>query len=208
MILLLINNKKRIIGIIALVFLLLLLSSCNNRRSSDSTIISEYEGNDSLVNSEIANDLTNVETSKVGNDYDSIQNSEMTNEHDRVKNFLDGFSHDYTNFEILDYVAASHENYPMVVVAIAENKEDASSSTLFVVDDNGVGQVVLASDIFATYRKEDGLVLHDNVIQVSLDLKVTDINYEIHDFEITVTQREDQGVLGMVYSSKQVIRTK
>ena len=37
------------------------------------------------------------------------------------------------------------------LVAIARNKETGSSATLFVLDENGVGQVVLASGYSATY---------------------------------------------------------
>lgn len=104
------------------------------------------------------------------------------------------------------YVVTTDESNPIVLVVIAENKENGSSSTLFIVDNNGIGQLVLASDSYAIYRKEDGLVVNDNIISVSLDLKVTDMEYEIYDFEITVTKKENQGVVDMVYSSKQVLR--
>ena len=120
--------------------------------------------------------------------------------------FLENFSQDYPDFELLNYVVASDENYPILLAAIAENKENGSSSTLFIVDDNGVGQVVLASEYFATYRKEDGLFLNENVIALSLDLVIPDKSYEIHDFEITVSQKENQGKTDTLYSSKEVIR--
>lgn len=169
----------RIICVIMSIFALVLLSSCNSETSLDSTT-SEIKEND------------------------IAQSSEATNE--RGKKFLDEFSNDYPNYEVLDYVVGNNENYPILLAAIAENKEDASSSTLFIVDENGVGQVVLASDTFATYRKEDGISLYENVIFVSMDLKNTDQIYEIHDFEISVTQMDNQGLTDIVYSSNQVIR--
>lgn len=45
------------------------------------------------------------------------------------------------------------------------------------------------------------------VIHLSLDLKNTDNNYEVHDLQILVTQVENQGLTNIVYSSKQVIRS-
>ena len=38
-------------------------------------------------------------------------------------------------------------------------KNDGSSSTLFIVDEHGIGQVTLASGKRGIYRKEDGLIL-------------------------------------------------
>lgn len=120
--------------------------------------------------------------------------------------YLENFSKDYPDFEILNYVVADEENYPIRFVVIAENKENGTSSTLFIVDDNGVGQVVLASEYVASFRKEDGLFLKENVIALSLDVNISDENYEIHDFEITVSQKENQGQIDTLYSSKEVIR--
>jgi uncharacterized membrane protein len=120
--------------------------------------------------------------------------------------YLENFSQDYPDFEILNYVVAAEENYPIRFVVIAENKENGTSSTLFIVDDNGVGQVVLASEYVASFRKEDGLFLKENIIALSLDVNISDENYEIHDFEITVSQKENQGQIDTLYSSKEVIR--
>ena len=83
-----------------------------------------------------------------------------------------------------------------------------SSATLFVLDENGVGQVVLASGYSATYCKEDGLQLDKNVISISLNLEISSTNSEIHDFNITVTQEENQGKVNTVYSSQENIRSK
>ena len=126
----------------------------------------------------------------------------------RCKKFIENFPQDYPSFELLEYVVGSAENAPVQLVAIARNKETGSSSTLFVVDENGVGQVVLASNCSATYCEEDGLKLDKNVISISLNLEISSTNSEIHDFKLTVTQREDQGVVGMVYASQENTRSK
>lgn len=125
---------------------------------------------------------------------------------ERGERFIENFSHDYPTFELLEYVLGSPENAPIQLVAIAQNKETGLSSTLFVLDNNGVGQVVLASEYLATYRKEDGLRLDKNVISISLDLVISDTNSEIHDFNITVTQEENQGKVNTIYSSQETIR--
>lgn len=123
--------------------------------------------------------------------------------------FIENFSQDYPTFELLDYVFGSDNNIPIQLAAIAEDKEIGSSSTLFILDSNGVGhQVVLASEHSATYRKEDGLQIDNNVIQISLDLIISDTNTETHDFNITVTQKKDnQGKINTIYSSQETIRS-
>lgn len=125
---------------------------------------------------------------------------------DRSKEFLKTFSQDYPTFELIDYVVGTEENFPIRLVAIGENKENGTSSTLFIVDDNGVGQVILASEYFATYRREDGLYLNKNIISISLDLEKRDIGTEIHDYNLTVTQEEHQGKINTLYSSQETIR--
>lgn len=126
---------------------------------------------------------------------------------ERVKIFVENFSQNYPQFELLDYIVGSEENAPIQLVAIVKNKENATSSTLFIVDRNGVGQVVLASEYFSTYRKEDGLHLSENVISVSLDVAITDTSSEIHDFDITVTQEKTQEKRNTLYTSKETIRS-
>lgn len=125
---------------------------------------------------------------------------------DRCENFIENFSQEYPDFELLDYELGSEENYPIQLVAVAENKETGSSSTLFILDNKGTGQVVLASECFGTYRKEDGLYLDKNIISVSLDLVMPDSTFEIHDFNITVTKEYHQGAFNIVYASKETIR--
>ena len=90
----------------------------------------------------------------------------------------------------------------------SELQKKATGKTLFVLDENGVGQVVLASGYSATYCKEDGLQLDKNVISISLNLEISSTNSEIHDFNITVTQEENQGKVNTVYSSQENIRSK
>ena len=126
----------------------------------------------------------------------------------RGEKFIENFPQDYPSFELLEYVFGSAENAPIQLVAIARNKETGSSATLFVLDENGVGQVVLASGYSATYCKEDGLQLDKNVISISLNLEISSTNSEIHDFNITVTQEENQGKVNTVYSSQENIRSK
>lgn len=137
-----------------------------------------------------------------------IQNSEIS--YEDAENFLEKFSQNYPDFRVLDYVTGSDGNEPITLVAIVENLEDGTSSTLFIVTDNGVGhRVTLASDRFAAYRREDRLALRENVILISLDLTASDMNNEIHDFELAVTQEREQGeVINTLFSSKETIRTK
>lgn len=125
---------------------------------------------------------------------------------EREKNFLENFSDAYPDFELLDYTRGSEETLPIQLVAIAKEKETGSSSTLFVLDKNGTGQVVLAGEYPAVYRKEDQLRLDKNVISVSLDVTISDTRSEIHDFLVTVTQEEQQGLPHTVYASQETIR--
>lgn len=122
--------------------------------------------------------------------------------------FVETFSQTYPTFALLDYAYGSEETAPIQCVAIAEDLETGVSSTLFILDDNGVvGQVVLASGYTAMYRAEDGLQIDKNVISLSLDLIQSDASTEIHDYQLTVTKEEDEGVLGTVYTNQETIRT-
>ena len=49
---------------------------------------------------------------------------------------------------------------------------------------------------------------YQNVISISLNLEISSTNSEIHDFNITVTQEENQGKVNTVYSSQENIRSK
>ena len=125
-----------------------------------------------------------------------------------IDEFLENFAQRYPDFELLDYITGSDENSPIELAAIAKDKQTGSSSTLFIVDANGFGQVVLASDRLAVYREADGLTLKENKILLSLDTQLADGDCEIHDFELTVTQEEEQGIAKTLYSSKETIRAK
>lgn len=138
-------------------------------------------------------------------DEEQVKASHSSDE-ERAKTFVENFSQNYPGFEMLDYIVGSDENAPIQLVAIVKNRKNSTSSTLFIVDRNGVGKVVLAGEYFSTYRKEDGLYLSENVISVSLDVAITDTSYEIHDFDITVTQEEKLGKLNTIYASNETIR--
>lgn len=178
----------KITVITVIVFISTVLNGCNNSALPKNVIES------SIVNNSVDKTI----------EKNVLQSSEATNE--RAQNFLDTFAQTYPDYNLLDYVIGSDKNKPIKLVAIAESKKSGSSSTLFIVDDNGTGQVVLASEFFATYRKEDGITLNENVIFISLDLNSSDTQYETHDFEITVTQKENKGKADTVYSSKETIR--
>ena len=140
-------------------------------------------------------------------DYSKERGSESSESIDeRGKKFIEKFSDTYPDFELLEYTLGAVESFPIQLVAIAQNKKTGSSSTLFVLDNNGVGQIVLASEYQAIYRKEDELRLEKNAITVSLDVLISDTKSEIHDFTITVTQEENQGKINTVYSSQEMIR--
>lgn len=124
------------------------------------------------------------------------------------ENFINGFSEQYPDYELLDFVEGIEKNRPIIYVALAKDKRNGTASTLFVVDENGIGKVTLADGFRASYLKESGLFLRNNVILFSLDLTMSDGSHEIHDFEIIVTQTEDQGVFNTIYTSNEVVRSK
>ncbi len=124
------------------------------------------------------------------------------------KQFVNRFSKDYPDFKLIDLQKGTSENYPILLVAVGENKNDQTSSTLFIVDDDGVGEVMLASDNKGLYRKEEGIVLDKNVILISLNVIDSNQNEEIHDFKITVTKQNNQESSNTLYSSEETIRNK
>ncbi len=120
--------------------------------------------------------------------------------------FVDQFSDNCPDFELLDVQKGSNENDPILCAGVAENKTDNTSSTLFIVDDSGIGQVTLADGLNGIYREEDGLVLDGNVISISLEIINSDQSEEIHDYKITVTREYDQGVPNILYKNDETIR--
>lgn len=74
---------------------------------------------------------------------------------------------------------------------------------MFIVDEHGIGQVTLASGKQGIYRKEDGLILEKNVIQLSLD-----IDHEIHDFKIAVIDQSTDKTPNIIYQNVETIRKK
>ncbi len=168
-------------GVILLILSLVLLSGCSNTPTIENT----------------TSESTEVK-------YNSTEDSDLGIE--SATDFIKNFSQNYPSFELLDYFIGSEENNPIVLVAVAENKESGSSSTLFIVDDSGIGQVGVFD--YAIYRQEDGLHLDKNVISVSFDVAIADMKYEIHDYDLAVSKAENQGVMGTLYTSNDVIRTK
>ena len=55
------------------------------------------------------------------------------------------------------------------------------------------GRVELAGGYPAAYRQENGPYLDGNVISVSMDVEISDGSYEIHDYDLSVTQEEGAG---------------
>lgn len=125
----------------------------------------------------------------------------------RVNRFLRNFSTDYPEYRLLEYIIGSEENDPILLVAIAENQETTASSTLFFVDEGGVGIVTLASDRYASYREEDGFRLEGNGVSFSLNVEC-DTGFEIHDYTVTADKNEDDSLsgYGMVYANHETIR--
>lgn len=74
---------------------------------------------------------------------------------------------------------------------------------MFIVDEHGIGQVTLASGKQGIYRKEDGLILEKNVIQLSLD-----VDHEIHDFKIAVIDQSTDKTPNIIYQNVETIRKK
>ena len=126
-----------------------------------------------------------------------------TENQDIRKQFVNQISKEYHDFNILDLTIGSSKNNPIMFVGVGENKNDGTSSTLFISDENGIIQMVtLASDNQGRYIEEDGLVLDKNTILISLKLIDSKQNEEIHDFKMTVTKQNGN----IVYSSEETIR--
>lgn len=137
----------------------------------------------------------------------SADNSQNT-EKDQLTTFVDDFSKNNPGYVLLDYVYGEEENSPIKLVAIMKNVKTEYSSYLLIVDEHGIGEVGLASGLYATYRKDDGLHLDKNIISVSLDVKDEDSISNIHDYKITVTMQPDQdrGKMKPEYSVQESIR--
>ncbi len=124
----------------------------------------------------------------------------------RAKNFLDNFERTHPEYGALDYVYGSDENLPILLVVVAEHKRTGISSHLFIVDQSSWGRVGLAGGLFSRYRENDGLRLDGNTICISLNVYTSEKEYEIHDYQLTVTQTETMGMPNTVYASKETIR--
>lgn len=113
---------------------------------------------------------------------------------DEAEAFAETFSQDHPGYELLDYAVGSKDTAPIHAAVIAKDTESGSSSTLFLLGDNGVTQQVeLAQDSYTVYREEDDITLEGNVVRLSLDVSIPSAAslWEIHDYAITVTQDGD-----------------
>lgn len=182
------NTMKNKLFILLLAFVLL-LSACSNNPTPD-------------------NDSNEVVPEPDGTNAEVVPEPDSTNAVDvRAKKFIENFEEDYPSFILLGYIFGSAENDPIQVVAIALDEETGSSSTVFVLDENGVGQVGLAAENLATFREEDGLYLDKNVISLSLNLEISSTKTEIHDYKLTVYRDENQPAPNIVYASNETIRS-
>lgn len=121
--------------------------------------------------------------------------------------FVETFSQDHPGYELLDYAVGSPGTAPIHAAVIAKDTESGSSSTLFLLGDNGVTQQLeLAQDSYTVYREEDGITLNGNVVHLSLDLSIPAAAslWEIHDYAITVTQDEN----GIQNTNQDTIRSE
>ena len=97
------------------------------------------------------------------------------------------------------------ENAPIELVVVALDQETGWSSALFILDAHGMGRVEVAGGYPAAYRQENGPYLDENVISVSMDVEISDGSYEIHDYDLSVTQEEEQGKYHTVYTAEETI---
>lgn len=136
---------------------------------------------------------------------ESYASKEVSDRLTRANSFINSFRDHYPNYTLLDYAIGSEDNSPIILAGIAKNNENNTSSTLFIVDRNGIGIVVLASGLDAHYIASDKLSLSGNSILVSLKV-ASDHNPRIHDFKLSVSQTQMNGEINTVYTSQETIR--
>lgn len=141
---------------------------------------------------------------------------------DPAEEFLNNFSENYPDYQIVDYVKADSDDAPILLAAVALNKKDGTSSTIFAVSKDYCNHVTLASGSTAVYREDDGLTLDGNIIKFSLNIFTdnsaeiieTDENGgqsflatpEIHDYELTATFENENGASGFIFKNKETVR--
>ena len=121
--------------------------------------------------------------------------------------FVETFAQDHPGYELLDYAVGSPDTATIHAAVIAKDTKSGSSSTLFLLGDNGATQQLeLAQDSYTVYREEDGITLKGNVVHLSLDLSIPAAAslWEIHDYAITVTQDEN----GIQNTNQDTIRSE
>lgn len=128
---------------------------------------------------------------------------------EKAQRFMETFAEKYPEYEMLDYVIGTGENDPIIAVVVARDRMTTISSFLFVVTNNGIGRLGLASGSTAFYKEDDGLRLDDNAILVSLTLTDNETKkiLSVHDYKITVTQWQIDGAWHTNYKSDETIRS-
>lgn len=141
---------------------------------------------------------------------------------DPAEEFLNNFSENYPDYQIVDYVKADSDDAPILLAAVALNKNDGTSSTIFAVSKDYCDHITLASGSNAVYREDDGLILDGNIIKFSLNIftdnsaEIIETNEngeqgflvtpEIHDYELTVTFEDEDGASGITFKNKETVR--
>lgn len=100
---------------------------------------------------------------------------------------------EYPDFEVLAVVSDTQATGPSQVryAAITRNKEDQTSSTLFVLNDFGVlAHVVLAAGSNGQFLEQYGLHLEQDRVSFSLSLNGDSGEREMHDFTVTCSMKD------------------
>ena len=104
---------------------------------------------------------------------------------------------EYPDFEVLAVVSDTQATGPSQVryAAITRNKEDQTSSTLFVLNDYGVlAHVVLAAGSNGQYLEQYNLHLEQDRVSFSLSLNGDGGEREIHDFTVTCSLKDGRNI--------------
>lgn len=141
---------------------------------------------------------------------------------DPSEEFLNNFSENYPDYQIVDYVKSDSDDAPILLAAVALNKNEGTSSTIFAVSKGYCDHITLASGLNAVYREDDGLILDGNIIKFSLNIFTDNsaeiiesnengeqglfVTPEIHDYELTVTFEDEDGASGIIFKNKETVR--
>lgn len=188
--------KKAFLTICLLTALIFTICGCNGDNAQNATTENSEE---------ISQETTVVDTTK-----------------DPSEEFLNNFSENYPDYQIVDYVKSDSDDAPILLAAVALNKNDGTSSTIFAVSKDYCDHITLASGSNAVYREDDGLILDGNIIKFSLNIFTDNsaeiiesnengeqgflVTPEIHDYELTVTFEDEDGASGIIFKNKETVR--